>query len=115
MRNPLPNRRVGVTFKFEHQTDGGVQKFHVTVGFYTDGTPGELFINTHKAGGEYNTFVSDAAVAISLALQHGCPLDVIRSSMKRNPNGSPMGLLSHLLDRMKEEGDSYLEARRIEK
>ena len=103
-RKLLPNRRFAVTFKFEHLSqDGGVHKFHVTVGFYPDGTPGEIFINTHKAGGEYNTLISDTAVAISLALQYGCPLNFLRQSMKRNSDGTPMGLLSHLLDRMEEE------------
>lgn len=44
--------------------------------------------------------VSDAAVAISLALQYGCPIDVLRAAMKRDKDGSPMGLLSHALDKV---------------
>lgn len=101
-RRQLAARRKSLTFHLDHRTQSGaVHHFHVTIGLYdlhsTD--IGEIFINTAgKAGSESDTMVSDAAVAISLALQFGCPIEVLRAAMKRNPDGTPMGLMSHALD-----------------
>lgn len=101
-RRQLAWRRPAVTFKLDHAgASGAVHHFHVTVGLYDRRTTdvGEIFINTAgKSGSENDIVVSDAAVAISLALQYGCPIEVLRAAMKRNPDGSPMGLLSHALD-----------------
>ena len=101
-RRQMANRRPAVTFKLDHRMPSGAEHtFNVTVGLYDPKSPdiGEVFINTAgKAGSETDTMVSDAAVAISLALQYGCPIEVLRSAMKRNPDGSPMGLASHVLD-----------------
>lgn len=101
-RRQLASRRPAVTFKLTHRTQSGVDHyFHVTAGLYDRrcSDVGEIFINTAgKAGSESDTMVSDAAVAISLALQYGCPLEILRLAMKRNSDGTPMGLLSHALD-----------------
>lgn len=101
-RRNLSTRRPALTFDLTHTTpSGSVHSFVVTVGLYDrHGTDiGEVFINTAtKAGSESDTMVSDAAVAISLALQYGCPIEVIRAAMKRNPDGTPTGLLLHALD-----------------
>lgn len=101
-RRQLANRRPAITFLLTHRTQSGASHlFNVTVGFYDRRTPdvGEIFINTAgKAGSENDTMVSDAAVAISLALQYGCPIGVLSAAMKRNPDGSPSGLMSHALD-----------------
>ena len=95
MRKMLPDRRRGTTIKFSH----AAHSFIATVGFYPDGTVGELFVNTEmKSGSESDVNASDAAIAISFALQYGCPLEVLRAAMKRNPDGSPMGPLGHALD-----------------
>lgn len=101
-RRALPSRRPAVTFRMAHpMPSGAVHHFFVTIGLYDRQSTdvGEVFINTAgKAGNEADIMASDAAVAISLALQYGCPLEVLRVAMKRNPDGSPMGLLSHALD-----------------
>lgn len=98
-RRKLPNRRRGVTFDFAV----GPHKFIGTVGLFEDNSPAELFINTEqKAGSEADTNASDGAIAISLALQWGCPLDVLREAMKRTPEGAPQGPLGAALDKMKE-------------
>lgn len=99
MRKRMANRRLAVHFKFDHVTVAGSRYFIGSVGFFEDGTIGELFINTEmKAGSEADINAADAAVAISLALQYGCPLEVLREAMKRNVDGSPMGPISHALD-----------------
>jgi hypothetical protein len=94
----LPNRRQITTFKFSHSMVGE-HRYLASVAFFPDGRPAELFLNTDmRAGSESDVNASDAAVAISLALQYGCPLDVLRNSMKRNADGSPTGPLAHALD-----------------
>lgn len=95
MRRKLDDRRPCRTVTFEH--DG--KKYHLTVGFFPDRTPGEIFLNSGgKAGSEADVNMSDAAVAVSLALQHGCPLDVLRDATKRTPSGAPQGPLAAALD-----------------
>lgn len=96
VRRKLPDRRLNTTVKFEHSNG---HKYLLTVGLYPDGSPGEIFINTSmKSGSEADLNASDAAVAVSLALQHGCTLDELRLAMKRNPDGTPAGPLGRALD-----------------
>lgn len=97
IRKQLDARRYAETLAFEH----GQHKFHVTAGYFADGTVGEIFVNTsQKAGSEADINASDAAVAVSLALQYGCPLRVLREAMKRNADGSPQGPLAAALDKV---------------
>ena len=67
MRQTLPQRRRAETFTVVHWG----QPFVVTVGFFDDGTPGEVFVDSRKTGGDVEAIARDAAVVISLALQHG--------------------------------------------
>jgi len=91
----LPHRRLSHTFSFTHNT----QDFHITVGYYPDGRAGELFINTgQRSGSESDINASDAAILASLALQYGCPVSVLCSAVRRNPDGSPMGPIAQALD-----------------
>jgi hypothetical protein len=97
-RRQLPNRRAVETLAFSH---GGAstQRFIVSLGRFDDGTPAELFLNSDgKAGSDADVNASDGAMAISLALQHGCPLETLRTALKRNVDGSAQGPLGHALD-----------------
>lgn len=95
MRLRLPNRRQCTTFKFEHES----HRFLASVGHFEDGAPAELFINTEgKTGSASDINASDAAVAVSLALQHGCSVATLKAAMRRNPDGTPAGPLAHALD-----------------
>ena len=69
MRRILPQRRPAVTFNLRFWN----QPFTVTVGFYPDGTAGEVFIDGGKTGQDIQSTARDAAVVLSLALQHGVP------------------------------------------
>jgi hypothetical protein len=83
------------TTDYEH----GGQRYHVTVGFFPDGMPGELFVNSsQKSGSESDINAADAAVAVSLALQFGCPLQTLADAMRRNADGSAMGPIGRALD-----------------
>jgi ribonucleoside-diphosphate reductase alpha chain len=92
----LPDRRSAETTNFE--VDG--QKYVVTVGrFPDDGRVGEIFINSsQRAGSAADVNAVDGAFAVSLALQYGCELKVLRKGVKRNGDGSPQGVIGGALD-----------------
>jgi ribonucleoside-diphosphate reductase alpha chain len=100
-RRHLPNRRASMTFDF----DAAGLRFVATVSRFDDGNPAEIFICSNKAGSAAGIMASDAAIAGSLALQHGCPFEVLRKALSRDSHGrasSPLGLALDLL--AKEEG-----------
>ena len=101
-RERLPNRRLSITTEFTHET----QKFFLTTGFIGNKVM-EIFLNSsQKSGSEADINASDAAIAVSLAIQYGCPMDVLRHAMRRNADGSPTGPISHALDIAKEIEES---------
>ena len=78
-RRILPQRRRAETFTVIHWN----QPFTVTAGFFDDGTIGEVFVNSRKTGGDVEAIARDAAVVISLALQHGTPIETIRRAVTK--------------------------------
>lgn len=78
-------------------------RFHVTVGFYKNGEPGEVFMASNKIGSDSEVILRDMAIAASLALQYGCPVEELASALTRSPDGkaeSPLGVaLDRLLNR----------------
>ena len=71
IRRTLPQRRAAETFDMRFWN----QLFTVTVGFYADGTPGEVFIDSRKTGGDVEAVARDAAVTLRLDLQHSVPIE----------------------------------------
>ena len=65
------------------------QLFTVTVGFYPDGTPGEVFIEDCKTGNDIKSIARDAGALLSLALQHGTPIEIVRHAITRDSRPSP--------------------------
>ena len=70
-REKLPSRRKGYTQK---ATVGG-HKVYLRTGEYVDGRIGEIFIDMHKEGAAFRSLMNNFAIAISLGLQYGVPLD----------------------------------------
>jgi hypothetical protein len=95
-RERLPDRRACETSSFEH---GGAD-FTMAVGRYADGRIGELFIGAGLANSALDALASDAAIAISFALQHGADLTAIRTAMKRNSSGEASSPIGGALDRI---------------
>ena len=93
-RSRMPERRAHEAFDFEH---GGF-RYKAGVGFYGDCRIGEVFLDVDKAGTAIQTHARDAAVVLSLLLQHGCPLDVIQRAVTRLPDGKAAGPIGTLLD-----------------
>jgi hypothetical protein len=98
-RERLPNRRAAETFDVEA---GGLH-YTTTIGFYPDGRIGEIFLENHKQGSEAGIMASDAAVAASIALQYGAPIETLRHALMRDVRGRPSGPLGVVLDELAEE------------
>jgi ribonucleoside-diphosphate reductase alpha chain len=92
----LPNRRASMTFEFEV---GGL-RYVATASGFDDNNPAEIFITDNRAGSAAGIMASDAAIAASLALQHGCPLEVLRKALSRDPHGRASGPLGAALDQI---------------
>jgi hypothetical protein len=90
----LPNRRAHELIGFEH---GGI-RYTAGVGRFEDGRLAEVFLNTAKRGTAVDTNARDAAVAASLLLQHGCPVETLRHALTSNADGSASGPLARALD-----------------
>lgn len=94
VRQRMPNRRYGETFSLEHSR----ADFTVTAGHYPDGRLGEIFIGAAHANSMLDALASDAAIAISFALQHGADPDALKAAMKRNSRGAPSSPIGAALD-----------------
>ena len=70
-RRRLPHRRKGYTQK---ATVGG-HKVYLRTGEYEDGKLGEIFIDMHKEGAAFRSLMNNYAIAISIGLQYGVPLE----------------------------------------
>ncbi len=70
-REKLPDRRKGYTQK----AIVGGHKVYLRTGEYGDGRLGEIFIDMHKEGAAFRSLMNNFAIAISLGLQYGVPLE----------------------------------------
>ncbi len=70
-RERLPQRRKGYTQK---AVVGG-HKVYLRTGEYEDGRAGEIFIDMHKEGAAFRSLMNNFAIAISIGLQYGVPLE----------------------------------------
>jgi ribonucleoside-diphosphate reductase alpha chain len=70
-RHKLPQRRKGYTQK---ATIGG-HKIYLRTGEYDSGALGEIFIDMHKEGAAFRSMMNNFAMAISIGLQYGVPLE----------------------------------------
>ncbi|MGC1109371.1 MAG: vitamin B12-dependent ribonucleotide reductase, partial [Methylovirgula sp.] len=70
-RERLPDRRKGYTQK---AVVGG-HKVYLRTGEYQDGRLGEIFIDMHKEGAAFRSLMNNFAIAISVGLQYGVPLE----------------------------------------
>ena len=70
-REKLPNRRKG----YAQKANVGGHKVYLHTGEYEDGRLGEIFIDMHKEGAAFRSLMNNFAIAISLGLQYGVPLE----------------------------------------
>jgi ribonucleoside-diphosphate reductase alpha chain len=70
-RRKLPDRRKG----YIQKAAVGGHKVYIHTGEYDDGELGEIFIDMHKEGAAFRSLMNNFAIAISIGLQYGVPLD----------------------------------------
>jgi len=93
-RRRMPERRLGYTQK----AIVGGHKLYLRTGEYADGTLGEIFLDMHKEGAAFRSLMNCFAIAISLGLQHGVPLEEFVEAFlftRFEPNG-PVKLNDHI-------------------
>jgi hypothetical protein len=95
-RQHLPNRRSSETVEFNREGS----HYRMTVGYFPDGQVGEVFINADRANSTLDAFISDAAILVSLSLQHGATLDEITHAIKRDAQGIAASPIGGALDRI---------------
>ena len=70
-REKMPQRRKGYTQK----AIVGGHKVYLRTGEYSDGSLGEIFIDMHKEGAGFRAMMNNFAIAVSVGLQYGVPLE----------------------------------------
>jgi ribonucleoside-diphosphate reductase alpha chain len=89
-RRRMPDRRGGYTQK----AIVGGHKVYLRTGQYDDGTIGEIFVDMHKEGAAFRSLMNNFAIAVSLGLQHGVPLEEYVDAFtftRFEPNGPVVG------------------------
>jgi len=89
-RRRMPDRRSGYTQK----AIVGGHKVYLRTGDYKDGALGEIFIDMHKEGAAFRSLMNNFAIAVSLGLQHGVPLEEYVDAFtftRFEPNGPVSG------------------------
>ena len=95
----LPQRRHAETFDLVFRN----QAVTVTVGYFPTGKIGEIFVTTGKSGTDLCSLARDAAIVISLALQHGVAIETIRHAALRDARGAPLSLIGAVVDELEWE------------
>lgn len=98
-RERLPNRRIAETFDLEV---AGL-RYTATIGRFSDGRIGEIFLNNHRSNSTADTNARDSAIVCSIALQCGADVETIRRALCRDSLGRASGPLGAALDRLREE------------
>ena len=93
-RERLPDRRPSEVVDFWHDN----LEYTASYSRFDDGRLAEVFMDTRKVGTSAGHVARDAALAASLALQHGCTAQELRASLTRLTSGEPAGPLAVLLD-----------------
>jgi hypothetical protein len=101
-RTVLPSRRFNETHRLHHTTETADVHYEITVGFLESAppflTPLEVFINAPKVGSATESIARDAAVLLSLAMQHGVPLGTIQGAITRDASGAPSSAIGAVVD-----------------
>ncbi len=112
-RDKMPDRRKGYTQK----AIVAGHKVYLRTGEYDDGSIGEIFLDMHKEGAAFRSLMNNFAIAISIGLQYGVPLEEFVEAYvgtKFEPSGTVQGndsikMASSILDYVfRELAISYL-------
>jgi hypothetical protein len=98
-RRTLPLRRAVQTFDLHHAE----QAYQVSVGYFDDLTPAEVFVNGAKVGSGVEAIARDAAVLLSISMQYGVPLKVLGGAITRDAAGHPSSIIGAVVDKLLED------------
>ncbi len=73
-------------------------RFMVTIGFYPDGRPGEVFTHGARSGSNLDALLADACVMVSCLIQHGIEPRELASSMGRLGDTKPASIIGAVVD-----------------
>jgi len=117
-RRKLPDRRKG----YIQKAAVGGHKVYIHTGEYEEGELGEIFIDMHKEGAAFRSLMNNFAIAISIGLQYGVPLEEFVDAFvftRFEPAGTVTGndsirSATSILDYIfRELGVSYLDRREL--
>jgi hypothetical protein len=95
-RRRLPHRRGAVALDIEHAG----HRYRMHFGYFPDGAVGEVFVDATKQNSTLDALAADAAVLLSLLLQHGASPAEIGHTLRRSPNGAPASLIGAVVDEL---------------
>lgn len=95
-RARLPNRRPSEVVRFD--LDGVPYRGGISWFDEGQGAVAEVFLDAGRPGSGISTVSRDAAVLLSLALQHGVPVETLRAALTQGEDGRPAGPIGVLLD-----------------
>jgi hypothetical protein len=101
LRRRLPQRRGAIAVELEHAG----HQFRMQIGRFPDGVQGEVFLDAAKQNSALDALAADAAILISLLLQHGVLPEAIGHALRRAPNGTPASLVGAVVALIANEGD----------
>ena len=94
-RERLPDRRQSETVDLHY----GGQRYHLSIGEYPNGSPGETFIRGAKPGSDTDLLCDDIGVLISRLLQHGDDPVALAAGLGKLGNGQgPASLIGAIAD-----------------
>ena len=94
-RKRLPDRRQAETVDLHY----GGQRYHLTIGDYPDGRPGEVFLHGATVGSGVDGLCGDVGVLISRLLQYGDNPALLASGMGRlGDSKSPASIIGAIAD-----------------
>jgi len=94
VERPLRRRLSDTRRSLTHRFNVGGHEGYLTVGLYTDGQPGELFITMSKEGSTIGGLMDSLGTAISVALQYGVPIDSLVNKFAHQ-RFEPMGMTTN--------------------
>jgi hypothetical protein len=93
-RHRLPNRRAHEIVEFQFRGLG----YTAGIGRFENDDVAEIFLECSKGQSQLAADARDAAITLSIALQHGVPSEAIRSAVTRDSHGEPSGIVGAVLD-----------------
>jgi len=93
-RRRLPRRRGALAIEFEHAG----HRFRMQIGCFPDGALGEIFLDAQKQNSALDAVAADAAILISLLLQHGATPAEIGHALRHTPDGTAASLIGAVVD-----------------